>query len=487
MIRRLIQLIIVIIPIGLFIWLLVIDIAPSGERFAVWRVDHHTPFIDRLLPDQRVQVGQETQEGIGYLSIIEDPVYFGVHLPHTDFDQISVDLTMRPIDQPIVELGLLRDVTSQAYELRPLYNAFIENLHWDVLEQDGVYLYQRVQTYDSLEAFYTNPPERSHVGVYHADMETPYRMPAYQPLGALQTFDVSLRGYHKAITYIKDEPFDLSVSWMDMNRTAGADDGVIRVRDEDGEIVYEYVFEDDANITENQISHDAEARVVLSDLDEGVYSMEFSGTSDIFWRSFTTAQRYFTFVNKIALADDVGYLTDPRSTTFYTNAKHLTVQTLHADSMQRLTVGSDDISVDVTHEKFFHTVDDSGVVSGVSPVGDIEIIGDGKFTFSPGAFFDPDPVTMNAYTDADVQEIDYVLTTYVSPEDWIPGQWMIRGGTFDLDLGMQNEVKFTVSVPGMETYQGMVDVLGVDVTFEKEPLDWRGFLGAVRDRLPFGL
>ena len=486
MVRRFIQLVIIIIPIGLFVWLLVIDIAPSGFRPASWSVNEPSPFIDRLLPDQRLLVGQTTDDGSPYISIIEDPVYFSVHLPHTYFERMSVALTMRPTDQPIVEVGLLRDVASQAYELKPLYNALIDALPWTVFEQDGVSLYQRNRVYESLEAFYANPPERSRIAVYHADMEAPYRMPSYQPLDGAQTFDVSLRGYHKAITYIKDETLDLSVSWMDMNRTAGADEGVIRVRDEMGDVVYEAFFDDDANITENQVSRDSEAHIVLDGLDEGVYSLEFSGTSDIFWRSFTTHQRYFTFVNRLSIADDVGYLVDPRATTLFTSAKHLTALTLHADSTQRLAIGSDAISVDVTHEKLFPTAEDVGLVAGTSPVGDIEIIGDGKFAFSRWAFFDPDPVTMNAYTDVDVQEIDYVLTSYVSPHN-VDGGWIKARGLFDLGSGSQDDLKLTVSVPGMLTYQGVVDVLAIDVMFEKEPLDWKEFLEAVRERLPFGL
>ncbi len=486
MLRRLLQLIIITIPVGLFVWLLAIDIAPSGERTVVWGVDEPSPFIDRPLPDDRILDQQTNGRGEQYVSIVEEPVYFGMHLPHTVFDQMEVTLTFQNDDQPIVELGSLIDIQSQAYELQPLHNRIIDELDWEVIEQDGISLYQRELTYGTLDSFYDDPPERSSVAVYHADVETPYRLSSYQPLGSSQTFDVSLRGYHKFVTYIKNETFDLAVAWMDMNRTTGADEGVIRVRDENDEVVYEHFFEDDDNVTENQISDDGYARIELKDLSEGVYSVELSGTSDIFWRAITTTQRYVTFVNKLYIGDDVGHLPEPRATTFYTNAKHLTVQTLHADATQRLTIGSEDISVDATHEKLFHTVDDAGVVLGHSPVGDIEIIGDGKFAFSRGSFFDPDPVSMNAYTDVDVQRIDYILTTYVSPEQ--RGDWLIASGTFDLDaLYGQEEVKMTVSVPGIEAFQGIVDVKAIDVTFVKDPLDWKGFLSAARDRLPFGL
>lgn len=486
MIKRLLQLAIIAIPVGLFLWLLVIDIAPSGERAVSWAPDQPSPFIDRLLPDDRLLDQQINEQGEMYVSIMKEPVYFGLHLPYTAFDQMNVALTFRNDDQPIVELGSLIDSQSQAYDLQPLHNQLIDDLNWEVIERDGIYLYQRELTYGSLASFFDDPPERSSVAVYHADMETPYRLATYQPLGAYQTFDVSLRGYHKFVTYIKDEPFDLAVSWMDMNRTSGADEGVIRLRNEDDEVIYEHFFDDDSNTTENQISNDGYARIVQDNLPEGVYSVELSGTSDIFWREITTSQRYVTFVNKIYIADDVGHLAQPRPTTFYTNAKHLTVQTFHADAMQRLTVASQDILVDATHEKFFHTVDDVGVVLGYSPVGDIEIMGDGKFAFSASSFFDPDPVSMNAYTNVDVQGIDYILTTYVSPEQ--DGDWLVGSGTFDLGtLYGQEEVKMTVSVPGIEAFQGMVDVKAIDVTFVHEALDWKGFLSAVRERFPFGV
>jgi hypothetical protein len=484
--RWLFQFIIIAIPVCLFVWLLMIDIAPSGERAVSWRVDEPTPFIDRLLPDQRILEGQETPEGAPYMSIIEEPVYFGMHLPYTTFDEMEVTLMFANADQPIVELGSLVDIQSQAYELQPLHNQIIDALDWGITQQDDVFLYQRVKSYTTIDDFVSDPPERSSIAVYHADFEAPYREVDYRPFGSSQTFDVSLRGYHKYVTYIKDETFDLAVSWMDMNRTTGADEGVVRLRNEDDEVVYEHFFEDDDNRTENQVSSDGYARIVQEGLPEGVYSVELSGTSDIFWRAITTTQRYVTFENKIYLGDDVGHLAEPRATTFYTNAKHLTVQTLHANATQRLTIGSEDISVDETHVKLFHDVEDLGVVQGYSPVGDIEIYGDGKFAFSESALFDPDPVAMNAYTNVDVQGIDYVLTTYESPE--IDGEWIVASGVFDLALLRgQEEVKMTISVPAVQEFQGIVDVMGIDVTFLQEPLSWRGFLSAVRDRLPFGL
>ncbi|MBT4856815.1 hypothetical protein HON52_01345 [Candidatus Uhrbacteria bacterium] len=484
--RLLTQFVIIAVPVVLFLWLLVIDIAPSGERYVTWGVDEPSPFIDRLLPDQRLLEGQTTAQGELYVSIIDEPVYFGMHLPHTDFDEMEVALTFKNDDQPIVELGSLVDIQSQSYDLRPLHNRIIDELDWEVLESDGAYLYQRAGNYASIDEFVESPPERSTVAVYHADLETPYRMESYQQLGVSQTFDVSLRGYHKYVTYIKDETFDLAVSWMDMNRTAGADEGAVRLRNEDGDVLYEHFFDDDENITENQVSDDGYARITYPDLPEGVYSVELSGTSDIFWRAITTTQRYVSFVNKINLGDDVGHLAQPRATTFYTNAKHLTAQTLHADATQRITVGSGVIVVDETHRKMFHDVDDLGVVSGLSPVGDIEIVGDGKFAFSQAAFFDPDPISMNAYSDVDVQGIDYVLTTYESPLQ--VGDWLVASGLFDLaSLRSLDELKMTVSVPGIETFQGVVDVTAIDATFIRETLDVRGFLSAVRELLPFGL
>lgn len=487
MLKRFVQIMIILVPITIFIWLLWIDICPSGVREVSLVMGESSPYIYSILPDDRVSDVQYTADGKVFRTIEDEPTYFNVALPETDFDKIEVELAFDAYQQPIVEIGGLADIYSESYDLEPLLNTGLDQLSWSEVSDGSVKLLQREHKFDSVADFLDRLPDRESIGVYHYNLEAPYRIPDYRASNSVQTVSASLRGYHKYLTYIKNEPFFLEVDYMDMNRTAGADDAVIRVRNEADEVMFEYFIDDDGDILDDQDMSEGTAVIDQSGWPEGVYSVELSGTSDLFWRSFTTKQKYMTFVGKIYIADDVGYLPSPRATAFYTDAKHLTLETTHADSLQSVRMGSEWIGVSQTHTKYQHTVEDRGVVYGYSSLGDMKITGDGKFAFRSDIFFDPDAVTLNAYSDFDALGIDYILTTYDEPEEL--GLWKTASATFDLDglAKIDDTVKFTISTPGLQDFGASVDIHSITVRFLKDPMGWKEILHAVRDLMPFGI
>lgn len=487
MIKRILQLFILTIPIALFAWLLAVDISPGGEFVVLHDVETKTPFIDRILPDDRVLPTQYNSAGQPFTTLVDEPTYFSVHFPNTNFDRVILEVLFDNSHQAILEVGALADIFSQSFDLRPLHNLIIENLDWNQVQGSEVTLYDRNGSYSDIGEFFQEPPARSQIATYHYDFDVPYRLPFYEPLSGERAIDVSLRGFHKFVTYVKDEPVRIELTYMDMNRLIGEDEVRVTVRNENDEIVYEQVMKDDGNTVENQISSTKTIIINDSGWPEGVYSVDLSGTSDIFWREITTSLRYVTFVNTIYLADDVGHLPEPRGTVFFTNAKNFAFETLHAESAQNLGVGENEVQVPLSHEKVRASITDVGVVQGNSPRGDIKIVGDGKFSFSRDAFFDPDPVRLTGLTDLDALGIDYVLTTYTSPDR--EGDWYKQTAEFEI-ASIQTEDRdatFTLSAPLIGEEQNTVDIHAINLVFEKDPMTFKQFLGAIRERLPFGL
>lgn len=487
MTRRFIQMLIVLLPIGLFAWLVVLEVRPSGVFAVEHLVNGRTPYIDRILPDDRILPIQYTNQGEPFTTIIDEPTYFSVHFPNTNFEQVELEVLFRNHGQSIFEVGALVDIFSQAYDLKPLQNGTIEELDWPELHEGDMRLFQRHADFASVEAFSQNLPDRSRVATYHYDIEQPYRLADYTPLGGERNIDASLRGFHKFVTYVKEEPVSFSVTFMDMNRKVGADEVKVVVRDEQKNIILERSLDDDGNIDENQISTTRTISFDESGWPEGVYTFELVGTSDIFWRNITTNLRYVTFINTLYIGDDVGHLPDPRATTFYTNAKNFALETLHADAVQRVGIGTEEIHIAHTHEKIRASIEDTGVVEGVTPLGDVKIVGDGKFAFSRDAFFDPDPVRLGPLTDLDALGIDYVVTNYQSPEQ--EGNWLKQTAVFDIAeiKNQENGATFTFSAPLIGEEQQTIDIHAINVRFVKEPMTASEFLRALRDLLPFGL
>lgn len=470
--------VIVAVPLVLAFVLALHRLAPSGVFAVEAGTLERSPYINRILPAERAPADGNA------VRLVEDPAYFTVDIPEGDYESVDVTLEFEDSDQPMLELGALTDVYANNYDLHAMVNRTIDESEWTVLRDGDRLLLDRNGTYASIASFMADPPDRTEIATYHDELDVPYRAADYRPLGGTQSIDVSLRGYHSFATYIRGETLDVTMAYMDMNRTEGADAGALRVWNEAREVVAETRIADDGITSDGQENSGVPAyvRVTATGLPEGVYTVELSGTSDIFWRRITTTQRYVTFVNQVYIADDVGYRA-PRATAFVTTAKHLTVETLHADSPQAVVVGSATIPLPQSHEKVQYDVTDPGLVSSSTPVGDVRITGAGLFAFSRDTFFNPYPVRLTAYTNLDAEGVQYVLATYASPEERGNGVYRATA-TFDLAQIRQADrtVKFTLSAPGIADTDG-IRIRTVRVAFRGQGMSFGEVLKAVLHRI----
>lgn len=462
-------------PFVLVVVLALHHLAPSGTFTVSAGTLERSPYVNRILPAERAP------EQDGVVSIIDEPVYFSVNIPD-GYEHVAVTLDYRSNGQPMLELGALTDIVAQSYDLRPLSNAVIDALDWS---EDADATQRLLSRNDdmTLDAFLDDAPQRYRIATYHADLAAPYREASYTPLGSTQTVHVSLRGYHKFATYVKDERFAFTFGYMDMNRTEGADDGVVRVWNENGEVMLEEHLRDDGITSDGQENLGYQTIAVQGDRwPEGVYEVELSGTSDIFWRTVTTSQRYVTFLNRLYIGDDVGYLDGDRATTFVTNAKHFVFETFHADSAEEVTLGGVAVQLPQSHEKVRYDVEDAGLVQGMTAKGDVKMTADGLFAFTHDAFFNPYPVRVNAYTDLDALNVDYLLTTYEPPIALGDG-WFRATAQFDLADMYQAGGAATciLSAPSIAERDASVDVRRVTLTYTKTPPTLRDMARQLRD------
>lgn len=470
--------IIVAVPLVLAFILVLHRLAPSGVFTVEAGTLERSPYINRILPIERAP------EDGNAVVLVEDPAYFTADIPNGAYDAVDVTLEFEDSEQTIFELGALTDVYANSYSLHAMANRIIDESDWTVLRDKNRMLLDRNGTYASIASFMADPPDRTEVATYYDELDVPYRDASYRPLGGTQTVDVSLRGYHSFVTYVSGETLDVTLAYMDMNRTEGADAGAIRVWNEGHEVIAETRIADDGITSDGQENSGVPAyvRVTAAGLPEGVYTVEMSGTSDIFWRRITTPQRYVTFVNQVYIADDVGYRA-ARATAFVTTAKHLTVETLHADSPQAVTVGSATISLPQSHEKVQYDITDPGLVAASTPTGDVRITGAGLFAFSRETFFNPYPVRLTAYTNLDAEGVNYVLATYTPPEVVADGVYYATA-SFDLAQVRQADdtVKFTLSAPGIADTDG-IRIRSVRLDFHKPSMSFSQVIAALLHRM----
>lgn len=467
---RFIQFLLIAAPFVVMGWLLNLwlVLSPLGVFAVEHEVGQASPFIDELKPETRVSDVSETEDGEKVQAIQADPVFFFLH-PHREdfFDQVVFDVWFQNNELPIVELGGLARVNSETYTLLPLHNRLIDESDWSRIDEEGLVLLQREKTYNSIEDFFANPPSRNDVAVYRTDFDVPYRLDGYQPTSATQTIDVSLRGHHEFKTYIRDETLFFTFSYMDMNRDEGDDVVQVTVFNENGQPVAEARAADDGNVSDDAVVDQGLKTLVLNayGLPEGVYKIVMNTTRDVFFRKILTSQQKIVFLNTLFIGDEIGYREPSKGATFYTESKRLRFQTRHAEGVQTVTTGDQSLEIAQPYEWYTLTFADEGLESVAVPTGDVEVVTEGKFAFSPSQYFNPDPVALNAYTTIGQLGVDYVLARYQSPRQ--EGDWLVATVPFVAwDLYEEDQTwKFSFSTPLIEELGAELLIHRIDTRF----------------------
>jgi len=450
-ILRFLQLVIISVPIALFLWLGNQWFVPSGVFKIFHAVGESSPFIDELRPETRAGSVEKNEQGESVQSLFGDPVFFFLH-PHRAFSKINLEVWFQNKTLPLIELGALSKIHPEVYTLAPLQNRIIDDSSWNRLEKDDLVLLQRQQTYQSVDDFFANPPERNQIAVYRTSFESPFRLPAYEPTNKRQTIDVSLRGHHEFKTYIKNETLFFRFFFMDMNRDEGEDVTRLTIFDELGQPVAEARADDDGNASEDARVADGLRTIELrtDGLSEGVYKVVMDAPRDIFFRKIETSQQKMVFLNSLFIGDEIGYREPGQGATFYTQSQRLRFQTRHAEGIQTIHSGGSTLTIAQPYEWYTLSLDGEGLQSITLPTGDVEIVTEGGMSFSKEQFFQPDPPTLNAYASLDQMGVDYVLARYTSPRQ--EGDWFVANVEFPASILYADDQtwKFSFSTPGIE-------------------------------------
>ncbi len=475
--KKIAIILIYLIPIAILSWLLFLDIRPAGILESAIKPGDISPFIETPLPSSRVDMTDE------FFSIHGDPVYFAVHKPQTEFETVEVEVKFAIENQPIFEIGPQMDIFTGAADLKPLY---FEGLGEGMfaIKVRGKTLFTDNQ-YESIDDFLAENPDRNDIGLYKADLNNSYRDEQYRSLSGIKTYETDLRGSYKIATYIKNEDLDFRFVLTDMNRTIGVDDITARLFDENAQLLDEFFIADDENDRQDQKMSRHDLHIQKSHLPEGVYYIELIVTSDIFTRQIETAQRYMSFVNGFTVGDTVGYRDGAKPARLYTNSHIFTFETLHSEALQTISVDGDTVDIDATHEKIHHISTSNDIKRVDIPLGDMKVTVNGKVSFDRDSFFEPDPVKLDAYTNW--KNLAGIITSYEIPKS--NGNYFVASQKFDLDtIPSDGEaIRFVISAPFIESFDGRVDIRRITVRFEKDKLQFVDFWREVLHRLPFGL
>lgn len=435
---RLIQSIMVFAVAGFFVWLGWQNLVPTGVFTTVWNPGKTSAFIDRLLPDSRVSLSN---------TIVDDPVFFFVH-PHRGFETVEAEILFKNNGANIVEFGALASANPEVYTLLPLENRLLDACAWDKIKDDGLTLYQRFKKYESVDAFLQNPPNISHVAVYHASVAVPVPDPAL--LAAPRDVSLGLRGTHEMKFATSDGPIALEMTYaQDVVNTKPL---TITLSGQDGDIIVSRAY-----TLETSDTLPRTIRFDVPNVTKGIYKLSWQAPENMVWISLKSRLTKVVFLNHLSTVDAMRVSVD---------TPEFALKTTVADGLQTATINDRPIRITepvapvfVRSKVFGETLD--------LPRGPVTIDGIGWYAVAPFILFQPDPIRLQANTDFDAQGIDYVLAKYDPPA--VDGDWKMARASFDATkIWRENHTwKFVFSTPKIKDQNASVEIREIKMVWKR--------------------
>lgn len=432
----------------LIIWLVVMDIVPSGQITYAYNFSKYSDFITKLHPNDRLlPIAQGEQKVIG------DPVYFSLRTPRK-FDRAKLTLRYKneADNLPIISVGVLVDKMLWRYLMQPIENKFIDQLakSWNVISNHGVLLLQKEPKYNSIDEFLSNLPDRNRIALYNYDLKNYYYVPSYQPSGG-HTLSVPLRGEYQLYTYIQNEELNFNFEFVDLNRNKDADPIYVMLYDQHDKLLLRKELPDDGvAVITKQATAMRSLQISAPDMSPGVYKLEVKVNDDIITQSLSTNQSKLAFKNKIWLAEGAN------NTRLYTDSAMVSAQTINPGSLQTIKVGTDNLIISETYERF-SLIDHEPIKEVTIPKGDVMITGSGVFSFALTDLINP------AFKQVDhnfvVGDTQYILAKYELPLE--QDGWQERTVELDLSNAYREDNKnlFLISIPGLKNNDVVADYI----------------------------
>jgi len=494
MITRLIRIFIFFVPVVLLFVVGFSFLDIDGDRVISWEPGEQSAFVHGLRPSGRVSDVKRTEFGDVFVSMTGDPVYLSV-TPPGNYEVADVRVWISSVDQPVVEFGATVDGELGQIDLRPGVNSLLDDLDWDVVRSEDTVLFQRESRFSYVSEILEDTPELGEIATYGFTLAEGGEFGDWAYGDDVDLESVSLRGTHEFVAVTNGSPFELEVMVMDMNRNIGADPIAVKVYQEDGGemvLVGESELEDDGvDLVTNASLGRRVLRVETAELDPGLVHVKLLGGNDVYWRELRSNSSKMTFLSNVFIGDEVGYLEEARGVSFWTNAQHLMFFTRHAEGVQTVRIGDDELVIEKPHEHYRFENPRVGLTRVDVPNGDILVVSDGQISFSEGAFFAPFPVKLDDRTNLDKLGIDYILATY--PEAVWDGDWRVIGAEFELGVlereggsvfgGGGGAYRFVVSMPRIEDRGAEVLLHRVEVRFKREARGLSDIVGLIRGKL----
>ncbi len=431
----------------IFIWQF--HVPPSGSKDVQAQFNGHGPWLNDLLPAERVtQPGLQPAGFIGQ-SMLDDPAYGNVRVPGV-FDTVRVSFEFRPIDQPLLDIGTRFD-GQDTTAFVPVWSEALSH-GWGSVVQQGQHFLVRA----AVSSTQVDLSDFAHQVAWRTTSTAPLLADEGQIV--TKSYVTALKGDQE----LRVVPVNghISVRWRLDASTLVAPS-----------LAQASVFDGDTLLRSVGVVVPAQTVQDLSlqadHLRAGVYRVELHVPVELVTREISTDAKRWVFA-----ADT--FLTSATTTTLWTNS--LTVQAASMDGQkQSILFGSHKLFLQRPSE-FFSLICSTAVEcqtpQPVHAIGEnVRFSGDGFFALDPQTVFFPSPRTFNDETPLDVGGINVVRVDDRSIESLTDG-WMRSSFTMNVPANAEH-LYFTLSAPHLLLRQGRIDVRSIDLFFVRGRRTWQ--------------
>ncbi|MDD2680515.1 MAG: hypothetical protein PHE20_00245 [Patescibacteria group bacterium] len=415
----------------------------------------------------------------GPLLVLADPVYFSVFTPRA-FSRAEVSITYRPhlsSATPIIEAGFLADNKLWRYDLKPVYNLWLEQdlVNWSSLSIDNLHLFQREKKFDSifdfLDAWQNNTStvcsSPNCLAVYNFDLKD---FPPAINLDLLNKntksliFPYTLRGSHQFYFYLSGEDLNLSGELLDRNEGKDRDDAELSIYYGQKNIASLLVKDDGVEIEGSGDDGPAKFFTINRDnLKPGLYRLDFRASDDLMINNLNINSQYFSALHKVWLEDD-------GPIDLVTDASYLQVKAFNPAALQTLTFNQAALEI----EEIYTQYEIRGGEQGDSWYnihlnrGGVILENNGVFALEGEFILNPNYPRLDRSTDL-TTSLDYILADYelaqALPDNWLQSNLDFSTANFYREKGNYNLI---LSIPGLKSDQaasGYLEIKEIKIRF----------------------
>lgn len=410
---------------------------------------------------------------------------FALKLPgqmKDNFSKAEITITFNPNNNSEALIGP-KNIRTSNFDYLPIYNQWLQELDWTIIEQQEQKLYQRNDLHKDFDSFLQNPP--TVISEVDASSENPSTTFIATAAQYYSDFDQSyvvneqlknkfpdsttstpfIEGSFTAYTYVKTKSdLEINIEKIDNNYYSGTDVLDIVVSNPLGEVLHQIAIQDDGNISGKSKDGELQTKTLTIKGAEGLYRISLTGIDS--YNRLRINKPYLVIEGTLMLLDNI-HNADADPYTIYTDAHNISViswhipatnQTLIVDGVIEHTLDSsrsDVHSIPIilgTPENQVHAItlgkNHIGIQGNDSPVKRY-------FSFSKDSFFNPMPVTFKQFDPlSDLEDdspVNFILTNYK------PAQ--MRGdtatATIEIDLNSttyfkNDRIEFGLKIPDLK-------------------------------------